>query len=211
MPETFELSELLKYVCSVTKKYQCPIVIPSELGEMVDSVNDALDKLLESGYNDPEVLPKDVLDELFKYWDTVASTHENYRNNVQYYFSGNTTEILANDAIEMLTNWYDQVQIGVKRAMKIGSKGTDANGTSGVPPSYFSYNVTKWVKTKNKNAKGLPRGDMDPPEAKEGYEVDDDMKAEDDVLKVRIHIHYNLVDCVSLAFLFCSFLMRLDH
>ena len=40
--------------------------------------------------------------------------------------------------------------------MKIGSKGIDDDGTSGVPPSYFSYNVTKWVKTKNKNAKGLP-------------------------------------------------------
>ena len=156
MPETFELSELLKYVCSVIKKYQRPIVIPSELGEMVDSVNDALDELLESGYKDPEVLPKDVPDELFKYWDTVASARENYRNDVQYYFSGNTTEISADDAIEMLTNWYDQVQIGVKRAMKIGSKGIDDDGTSGVPPSYFSYNVTKWVKTKNKNAKGLP-------------------------------------------------------
>ena len=46
MHETFELSELLKYVCSVIKKYQRPIVIPSELGEMVDSVNDALDELL---------------------------------------------------------------------------------------------------------------------------------------------------------------------
>ena len=40
--------------------------------------------------------------------------------------------------------------------MKIGSKGIDDDGTSGVPPSYFSYNVTKWVKTKKKNAKGLP-------------------------------------------------------
>ena len=48
MPETFELSELLKYVLSVVKKYQRPLVIPAELGEMVDTVNDALDELLAS-------------------------------------------------------------------------------------------------------------------------------------------------------------------
>ena len=88
--------------------------------------------------------------------DTVTAARENYRNEVQYYFSGNTTSISAEDAIEMLTNWYDQVQLGVKRAMKIGSQGIDDDGTSGVPPSYFSYNVTSWVKNKNKSAKGLP-------------------------------------------------------
>ncbi|KAL7537680.1 hypothetical protein ACHAWF_005870, partial [Thalassiosira exigua] len=156
MPETFELSEVLKYVLSVVTKYQRPLVIPVELGDMVDKINDALDELLESGYEDPEVLPKDVPEELFKYWDTVASARETYRNDVQYYFSGNTTTISAEDAIEMLTNWFDQVQIGVARAMKIGSKGIDDDGTSGVPPAYFSYNVTDWVKNKKKNSKGLP-------------------------------------------------------
>ena len=156
MPETFELSETLKYVLSVVKKYQRALIIPSELGEMVDKINDALDELLESGYEDPDVLPKHVPEELFKYWDTVAAARETYRNDVQYYFSGNTTEISAEDAIEMLTNWYDQVQIGVERAMKIGSKGIDDDGTSGVPPSYFSYNITKWTKSTKKSAKGLP-------------------------------------------------------
>ena len=86
----------------------------------------------------------------------MAAARENYRNKVNFYFSGNTTEISAEDAIEMLTNWYDQVQIGVARAMQIGSKGIDDDGTSGVPPSYFSYNITSWAKNKNKSAKGLP-------------------------------------------------------
>lgn len=156
MPETFELSELLKYVLSVVTKYQRPLVIPAELGKMVDTINEALDELLSSGYEDPDVLSNDVPDELFKYWDTVASARENYRSEVEYYFSGETTTISAEDAIEMLTNWYDQVQIGVGRAMKIGSKGIDDDGTSGVPPSYFSYNVTTWSKTGKKNDKGLP-------------------------------------------------------
>lgn len=156
MPETFELSELLKYVLSVVEKYQRPLVVPTELGNFVDSINDALDELLSSGYKDSHTLSNDVPKELFKYWDTVAAARETYRNDVQYYFSGNTTSISAEDAIEMLTNWFDQVQIGVARAMKIGSKGIDDDGTSGVPPSYFSYNITKWIETKKKNAKGLP-------------------------------------------------------
>lgn len=156
MPETFELSELLKYVLSVVQKYQRPIVIPAELGVLVDTINDALDELVASGYEDPDVLPVDVPAELFKYWDTVASARENYRNDVEYYFSGDTTEISAEDAIEMLTNWFNQVQIGVGRAMKIGSKGIDDDGTSGVPPSYFSYNITEWDTTDQRNAKGLP-------------------------------------------------------
>ena len=156
MPETFELSELLKYVLSVVKRFQRPLVIPSELGEMVDSVNDALAELLASGYEDPEELSNDVPGELFQYWDKVASARESYRNEVQYYFSGNTTEISAADAIDMLTKWYDQVQLGVARAMKIGSRGIDDDGTSGVPPSYFSYNITNWEKNELKSPKGLP-------------------------------------------------------
>mmetsp|Transcript_30803 Transcript_30803/g.62055 ORF Transcript_30803/g.62055 Transcript_30803/m.62055 type:complete len:1240 (-) Transcript_30803:856-4575(-) len=156
MPETFELSELLKYVLSVVKKFQRPLVVPSELADMVDTVNDALDELLASGYEDSEELTSDVPKELFKYWDTVASARESYRNEVQYYFSGDTVEIAAEDAIDMLTKWFDQVQLGVARSMKIGSKGIDDDGTSGLPPSYFSYNITKWKRTHEKNDKGLP-------------------------------------------------------
>ena len=68
MPEAFELSELLKYVLEVVTKYQRPLVIPAELGIMVDTINDALDELLSSGYEDADELSKDVPKELFKYW-----------------------------------------------------------------------------------------------------------------------------------------------
>jgi hypothetical protein len=166
MPETFEVSELLKYVLDVVKKYQRPIVIPAELGVMVDAINIALDELLASGYEDPDVLPPTVPEELFKYWDDVTTARENYRSEVEYYFSGKTTEISAEDAITMLSAWFDQVQIGVGRAIKIGSKGIDDDGTSGIPAAYFSYDVTKWVENGERNAKGLPLAD--PKEMKVG-------------------------------------------
>merc|ERR1712157_590866 len=38
MPETYELYQLLKYVQSVVEKYQRPVVIPSELSDMIDKV-----------------------------------------------------------------------------------------------------------------------------------------------------------------------------
>lgn len=156
MPETFELSELLKYVKSVVVKYQRPIVIPSELGVMVDSINIALDELLSSGYTDPEELTQHVPKALFKYWNDVATAREKYRKDVEYYFTGTTTEIAPDDAITMLTAWFDQVQIGVGRAIQIGSKGIDDDGSSGIPPAYFSYAVTEWEENGEKNAKGLP-------------------------------------------------------
>jgi len=156
MPETFEMYQLLKYVKKVVDKYQRPLVIPVELNEMVSTVNDALDDLDDSGYSEPEDLPFDVPDELFQYWDVVASARENYRNDVQYYFSGETEELSAEDVSAMLGRWLEQVELGIARAQKFGSHGHEDDGTSGVPPSYFSFDVTKWDLNGGKNKVGLP-------------------------------------------------------
>eukprot|EP00567_Pseudictyota_dubia_P012209 CAMPEP_0197438492 /NCGR_PEP_ID=MMETSP1175-20131217/5481_1 /TAXON_ID=1003142 /ORGANISM="Triceratium dubium, Strain CCMP147" /LENGTH=1207 /DNA_ID=CAMNT_0042968241 /DNA_START=165 /DNA_END=3788 /DNA_ORIENTATION=- len=156
MPETYEMYLVLKYVKSVVDKYGRSIVIPSELGAMLDTVSGALDVLEQSGYTDPEKLPFDVPEVLFNYWDIVASARENYRNNVQYYFSGNTTELSAEDVSGMIDRWLTQVELGMKRAEKFGSHGWEDDGTSGVPPSYFSYNITEWTENEGKNKVGLP-------------------------------------------------------
>jgi len=156
MPETFELSELIKYVLDTVTKFQRPIIIPTELGAMVDTVNEALAELKSSGYEDSADLTKEVPDELFTYWDTVATAREEYREKVRYYFDGETVEISAENATAMLTNWFDEVQSGIARAMKIGSLGIDDDGTSGVPPSYFSYDITDWTDAEGKTDNGLP-------------------------------------------------------
>lgn len=156
MPETYELLLLLKYVRKVVFTYKRGVVIPSELAKMVNTVNKALDELEESGYQDPVDLPLDVPPELFHYWDIVASARENYRNDAQYYFSGNITEISAKNTVVMLDRWIDQVEIGIARAMKIGSHGYKDDGTSGISPAYFSYDVTKWKLNEGHNDIGLP-------------------------------------------------------
>jgi hypothetical protein len=156
MPETYELYLLMKYVKKVVDKYDRAIVVPSELSKMVDSVEEALDKLEKAGYEDPEELPYDVPESLFEYWDVVASARENYRNDVQYYFSANTTEYKAKEISAILDRWLEHVETGMERAHKFGSKGFGDDGLSGIPASFFSYDVTDWEVNGNRNAVGLP-------------------------------------------------------
>lgn len=156
MPETYELYLLLQYVQSVVDKYQRPVIIPAELYKMVMTVEDALDDLERSGYQDSEELSEDVPEELFSYWDVVAAARENYRNDVHFYFSGNTTIVKAKHISSMIDRWLDQIELGIKRSFYFATKGFGDDGSSGISPCFFSYNVTDWEKTGNKNDIGLP-------------------------------------------------------
>lgn len=156
MPETYELFLLLQYVKKVVDKYDRPVVVPAELAKMITTVEAALDKLEEAGYEDPEELPLEVPEPLFLYWDVVASARENYRNDVEYYFSGNTTAYEAAKVSSMIERWMDHVEVGIERSFKFGTEGYNDMGHSGIPPSFFSYDVTDWELNENKNELGLP-------------------------------------------------------
>jgi len=156
MPETFELHQLLTYVKRVVDTYGRPVVVPAELGEMITSVNDALDELEASGFVEPEELSFDVPHDLFTYWDKVATAREKYRSEVQYYFSGETEEYTAKAVSKMIDRWLREIEIGIQRALKIGSDGHEDDGKSGIPPSYFAYNITSWELNGLTNAVGLP-------------------------------------------------------
>jgi hypothetical protein len=155
MPETYEMYQVLKYVKKVVGKYGRPVVVPTELADMIATVNTALDDL-ESGFTESEELPFDVPAELFTYWDTVATAREDYREKVSYFFSGKTTEYDADTVVNMIDRWLGEVEKGMKRAIKIGSHGDGDDGNSGIPPSYFSYNITSWELNGKSNEKGLP-------------------------------------------------------
>ena len=156
MPETYELYLLMKYVKKVVDKYERPVVIPAELDKMIQTVETALNKLEKVGYEDPKKLPRDVPKALFQYWDVVASARENYRNDVQYYFSGNTTVYEASQVSSIVERWIKHVETGMERSMKFGTEGFADDGKSGIPPSFFSYDVTDWELNDNKNELGLP-------------------------------------------------------
>jgi len=159
MPETYELHQMLGYVKKVVDKYGRSIVIPTELADMIVEVNSALDTLQAAGYTDPaptEDIPLAVPDVLFNYWNAVATAREKYRAKVEYYFSGETTELAAKDVSGMISRWLGEVEMGMARAIRVGSHGFEDNGKSGIPPSYFSYNITKWELNGGKNTVGLP-------------------------------------------------------
>jgi hypothetical protein len=156
MPETYELYLLMKYVKSVTDKYDRDLIVPDELAKMVESVEDALDLLETFHYEEEEDIPHDVPKPLFEYWDVVASARENYRNDVQYYFSGNTTAYTASRISSMLERWISEVEKGMERSKKFGTIGFGDDGTSGIVPTFFSYDVTDWELNGNHNAMGLP-------------------------------------------------------
>jgi hypothetical protein len=156
MPETYELYLLLQYVKKVVDTYDRAVVVPDELDKMIQTIEEALDKLEEAGYEDPEKLPEDVPDSLFQYWDNVASARENYRNDAQYYFSGNTTAYDASEVSSIIKRWMKHVETGMERAMKFGTVGFADDGTSGIPASFFSYDVTDWELNDNRNELGLP-------------------------------------------------------
>ena len=125
------MHQMLGYVKKVVNTYDRPIVIPSELADMITEVNSALDTLEATGYTDPapsEPIPDDVPDHLFNYWNTVATARENYRSKVEYYFSGDTTELSAKEVSDMITRWLGEIELGMARAIRVGSHGFEDDG-----------------------------------------------------------------------------------
>jgi hypothetical protein len=155
MAETYELSLLLKYVTKVVEKYNRDIVVPAELAVMITTVEAALDELQSSSYKDYFPLPKDVPEPLFQYWDQVATAREEYRAKVTYYFSGDTVSYSGPEVSVMLKRWIEEIDLGIERAHNFGTKGYGDDGTSGVPAAYFSYDITEWEETGNRNDQGL--------------------------------------------------------
>jgi hypothetical protein len=156
MPETYELKLLLQYVKKVVDKYDRPIVIASELSEMITSVNESLRRLEKSGYVDDEKLRPHVPKPLFEYWDEVAAARENFRNNVQYYFSGDTVALDAKEVSEMIDRWLEQIELGISRAFYFATEGYGDDGKSGIPACFFAYEITDWEENGNRNDVGLP-------------------------------------------------------
>ena len=150
MPEAFELIVLLQYVRSVISKYRRSVSIPIELATLINAVNEALDDLVESGYVDEDLseLPSVVPAELFAYWDSVSSAREAYRESVKVRFKGEKLELSSSEAVELMDRWIREVGKGSDRALKIGTHG---DGDSGIVPTYFSFNVTKWKSTGEEN------------------------------------------------------------
>lgn len=156
MPETYELKLLLQYIRKVVAKYQRPVAIPSELKVMLKTIEGALETLKSFDYQEEADPSPHVPKPLFEYWDVVAAARETYRNDVQYYFSGNTTEMSAAYIVDTVDTWLAEIDVGIERSFKFATKGYGDDGSSGIPACFFAYDVTDWKENGKRNAKGLP-------------------------------------------------------
>ena len=155
MPEAFELEVLIRYILSVVSKYERPLVVPVELAGLVESISAAMDKL-EGFVDTPTPSKPYVPAELFEYWDAVSTAREEYRVNVKTGFSGQTSTLSPETLASTLQAWIKEMDKGKARAFSFGSHGYGDDGSSGIPPTYFSYNVTKWTETGERNKDGHP-------------------------------------------------------
>ena len=143
MPEALELKRLLLYINSVVLKYQRPVLIPEELGVLIDDIDLALSNLDKSDYKDADFLKAEVPDDLFRYWDTVATARESYREKVRLSFVGTTRELSWQQISAIMDRWVRQIDLGLNRATFIGAH--YGNGFSvNVNPTYFAFDVTTW-------------------------------------------------------------------
>jgi len=144
-PEVNELAVLLRYILSVLNKYQRNILVPTELYDLMSTINAALDTL-KSAYTDSLTLYPKVPAKLFQYWDRVASAREEYRKATKVTFSGSTTNISHHAVKATLERWLEELEIGSKRAYKLGTHGVGDNGATGIIPTYVSVFV-EFLKT----------------------------------------------------------------
>jgi hypothetical protein len=154
MPETFELKALIRFLIRVAAVYQRVAVIPEELYRLFEAINGNLTVL--TSYKLDNRKEKDVCDELFEYWDNVATARETYREETKLTFSGRTVALAANTIIQNLKVWIREIDHGIRRAKTIGTSGFGDDGESGVMPTYFAYRVTNWKRTGERNKEGHP-------------------------------------------------------
>lgn len=159
MPETYELKLLLKYIRQSVSKYNRPIEVPAEVATLIRTIEMALDELGDDAFmpnDEQEQSNKTVPAQLFHYWDTVASAREEYRTYI-HSLSGTTQEFSPADVTTILDRWAAQIDLGIQRAQMVGSHGYDKQDELlRITPTYFAFNVTKWVRTGETNSDGLP-------------------------------------------------------
>jgi hypothetical protein len=155
MPETYELVSLLRYIQRTSLKYHEGVTVPVELHELIVTIQDNLAQLSVT-YSDGDVLYPTVPPGLFRYWDAVATARELYRERTKVAFSGATIIITVDDLGQILDGWLHELEVGIERAMKFGTRGAGDDGTYGITPTYFSYNISKWTITGEVNVLGHP-------------------------------------------------------
>lgn len=141
MSETLELKRLLEFVTASGQEVEGDILLPIEVCELLDSINDSLTQHREGQLND------------FDYWDQVTSAREHYREGVTKGFKGQEVSLSIQALAAYANLMLEKTKVGIDRATKMGN---------GLIPTYFCFEAETWKKITDEsgkektNKKGLP-------------------------------------------------------
>ena len=126
LPETFELRRLIEFLLdALTETPAGTLDLPIELSLLLNEVTNQLTAYTLS--TDPR---RD-----FVYWDQVATAREAYRASIRLGLSGETQSISWTELVDQFSLFVSKIKAGLARALDLND---------GLPPTYFTYEVTDY-------------------------------------------------------------------
>eukprot|EP00808_Paulinella_micropora_P005859 g60618.t1 len=129
MPETFELLRLVRFLKTTVADFPRPIVIHSELDDLLTALDDALRQLTQNHQRNA-------------YWHSMYDARETYRMATIVKFSGQTVSWSAAKVAALLSQMATQLEEGIQRALSFSPRHP-------IPPTYFSYYPTDYSLLEN--------------------------------------------------------------
>lgn len=118
MAETYELYRLLKFIKKTIEKYKEVIVVPVELYQFMNGLDETLKAYCDDGKSRLWV------------WNETNQYKEAYRERTAYGVSGEEKTIESEKAQALLAAWMSYVNQGIKMAFE---------HSEGIPPTYYAY------------------------------------------------------------------------
>jgi hypothetical protein len=129
LPETFELLRLINFLHEFLQEDPREIDLPVEVEELLRKIIEQLNNYQNS----------------FNYWDRVSAAREAYREITRLGVSGKTVGISP----ESLSSAFKEMKTSLQQGI---DKAVEDNG--GIPPTYFSYNLSDFNIEDNKDSQG---------------------------------------------------------
>jgi hypothetical protein len=128
--ETYELERLLTFLMEVVEETKARAMdLPVEQADMLQRVLTALTAWRASDKPDRDI----------RFWDAAVTARETYRERVRLGFDGSTERLPLSRVRSVLDAFRAKVRAGIQRALAMS-----ADTCHGVPPTYFTYDVSDY-------------------------------------------------------------------
>jgi hypothetical protein len=122
MAETFELKRLVQFICE-TVTNSPSVDMPIEIYDLLLKVFAALTNAKAEGISE------------FKYWDTVSSLREQYRDMTRFNLDGEVRNLDSAKILEIFKAFAEKIDTGISKALEYGN---------GIVPTYFTFRASEF-------------------------------------------------------------------